>query len=79
MDIEQKWAELTSEQKREKRFKRWLEAPGVKFASREAEKTYKERVTRLSNALLLKEPDRVPVQLPSGNFPAYYSGERFTK
>ncbi len=74
MDTEQKWAELTPEQKREQRFKRWLEAPGVKFASPEAKKAYKERVTRLSNVLLLKEPDRVPVQLPSGNFPAYYAG-----
>jgi uroporphyrinogen-III decarboxylase len=72
METEQKWAELTPEQKRERRFKRWLEASGVKFARREAEKAYKERVTRLSKVLLLKEPDRVPVQLPSGNFPAYY-------
>jgi uroporphyrinogen-III decarboxylase len=74
METEQKWAELTPEQKREVRFKRWLEAPGVEFASPEAEKAYKERVTRLSNVLHLNEPDLVPVQLPSGNFPAYYVG-----
>ena len=79
MDTEQKWAELTPEQKREVRFKRWLEAPGVKFTSPEAEKAYKERVTRLSNVLHLREPDRVPVQLPSGNFPAYYVGGTLQK
>jgi hypothetical protein len=74
MDTIQNWSQLTSEQKREIRFKRWLEAPGVNFVNTEAEKLYRARVKRLSNALLLKEPDRVPVQLPSGNFPAYYDG-----
>lgn len=74
MDTVENWSQLTPEQKREIRFKRWLEAPGVKFASPAAEKSYRERATRLTNTLLLKEPDRVPVQLPSGNFPAYYDG-----
>jgi len=74
MDMPQNQAELTPEQKREERFKRWLEAPDVKFASPEARNTYRTRVARLSNTLRLKEPDRVPVQLPSGNFPAYYAG-----
>ncbi len=74
MGTEQEWAALTPEQKREQRFKRWLEAPGVGFVSPEAKEAYKERATRLRDALFLKEPDRVPVQLPSGNFPAYYAG-----
>ena len=74
METEKVWSKLTPEQKREIRFKRWLEAPGVKFANAAAKKAYRERVTRLSKALLLQEPDRVPVQLPSGNFPAYYAG-----
>ena len=26
------WAEMTWQERREERFKRWLEAPGVKFA-----------------------------------------------
>ncbi|MBI4295800.1 MAG: hypothetical protein HY667_01640 [Chloroflexi bacterium] len=71
--------ELTREEKREKRFNRWLSPPGVKFRSLEAEKTYKERVTRLKSALTLQTPDRVPVSLPSGNFPAYYAGGNLRK
>ncbi len=72
--MEEKRAELTREEKREERFKRWFSPPGVTFSSPEAERAYKERVTRLANALLLKEPDRVPVMLPAANFAAYYAG-----
>src|SRR5512135_950349 len=68
------WKQLTREEKRAVRLDRWLNPPDVKFRSQTAEKNYKERVTRLTKALLLQEPDRVPVSLPAGNFPAYYSG-----
>jgi len=67
------WEKLTWEQKREERFKRWL-SPDIKFVSPEAKKLYKERVTRFIKAIKLEEPDRVPVLLPSGMFPAYYAG-----
>ena len=77
--MEKKWEELTPEEKREVRFKRWLETKDIKFASPEAEKAYKERATRLMNAILLREPDRVPVQLPVGNFPIYYAGGTLQK
>ena len=72
--MEKKWAELTPEGKRQERFKRWLSPPGVKFASPEAEKAYKERVTRQIKVLQVEEPDRVPVSLPASGFPAYYAG-----
>jgi hypothetical protein len=65
---------MTPEEKRAVRLERWLNPPGVEFRSQKAGKRYKERVTRLTKALLLQEPDRVPVSLPAGNFPAYYSG-----
>lgn len=68
------WAELTPEEKREERFKRWLSPPGVTFSSPKAEKGYKERVTRFIRAFQLKEPDRVPCILPASNFAAYYAG-----
>ncbi|MBN1176448.1 MAG: hypothetical protein JXA51_02075 [Dehalococcoidales bacterium] len=68
------WKELTSEQKREERFRRWLEAPGVNFKNREARELYRTRVTRFIKAIKLEEPDRVPVILPTGFFPAYYAG-----
>jgi len=74
--MEKKWEELTWQEKREERFKRWL-SPDVKFASPEAEKLYKERVTRFIKAIKLEEPDRVPVMLPTGNSPAYYAGADF--
>ena len=67
------WKEMTPDQKRQSRFKRWLDAPGVKFNSKEAEKLYKTRVKRFISAINLEEGDRVPCSLPAGYFPAYYS------
>jgi uroporphyrinogen-III decarboxylase len=74
MTIEKKWEDMTPSEKREVRFKRWLSPPEVKFPDSETEKAYKERVTRFITAIKLKEPDRVPVILPTGSFPLYYSG-----
>lgn len=71
------WGEMTWQEKREERFKHWLAAPGVQFASAEAERLYKQRVTRFIKAIKMEEPDRVPVMLPVGNFPAYYAGTTF--
>jgi len=65
---------LTSEQKREKRFKRWLDAKEIEFKNPEAEKAYQQRVTRFIKAIKLEKPDRVPVILPAGSFPLYYAG-----
>jgi len=68
------WAELTPDEKREERFKRWLSPPAVTFSSPQAEKAYKERVTRFIRAFQLNKPDRVPCILPTSNYPAYYAG-----
>jgi uroporphyrinogen-III decarboxylase len=68
------WADLSPDEKREQRFKQWLTPPGVTFASQEAEKVYRERVTRFIRAFQLKKPDRVPCILPANNYPAYYAG-----
>ncbi len=72
--MDKEWAELTPEEKREVRIKKWIEAEDIEFAGPDAKKAYRERATRLMKALLLQEPDRVPVQLPAGNYPAYYAG-----
>ncbi len=77
MTTAKKWEEMTWQEKREERFKRWLSPPMVKFVNPEAEKLYKQRVTRLIKAIKLEEPDRVPVMLPTGNFPAYYAGSNY--
>jgi hypothetical protein len=72
--MEQNWVELSPDEKREVRFKRWLSPSGVKFTSPEAQKTYQARVTRLISAIKLEEPDRVPVMLPPGFSPAFCGG-----
>ena len=74
------WGELSADEKREALFQRWLspkdpEGNDLKFQSPEAEKGYKERITRLKDAIELKKrPDRVPVLPLPSMFPAYYSG-----
>ncbi len=72
-----KWEEMTWQEKREERFKRWLSPRNVKFKNREAEKKYKTRVARFIKAIKMEEPDRVPCILPIGYFPAAYIGVNF--
>jgi len=73
--MEKQWEEMTSDEKQEALFASWLSPPGIEFASPEAEKLYKERVTRIKDAIQLKKlPDRVPVLLVPSFFPAFYSG-----
>ncbi len=74
MKIDKEWADLTWEEKREERFKRWFSPPGIKFSSPEAAKAYKARATRVMKALKLEVPDRVPVMIPGISFPAYNAG-----
>jgi len=72
--MEKAWAELSWEQKREERYKRWLSPPGIKFANPQAEKAYKERATRFYKAFTKQVPDRVPCMLPTGFYAASYAG-----
>lgn len=73
--MEKKWEELFPDEKQEALFQRWLSPQGVEFTSPKAEKSYKERVTRIKDAVQLKKvPDRVPVFPVIGFFPAYYCG-----
>jgi len=72
--MDKEWAELTPEEKRQERFKWALETPEVNFSSPEAEKAYKTRRKRLVDAYQMKEPDRVPVQLPVGILPLDWAG-----
>jgi len=76
--MDKNWADLTMEEKRQERFKRWLE-PDIKFSSPEAEETYKAKATRFIKAISLEEPDRVPVMLPAANLPAFYAGGNLKK
>jgi uroporphyrinogen-III decarboxylase len=74
MEINRKWEDLSWQEKREERFIKWLEAPGIEFVSEEAGNKYRERVTRFIKVIKLEEPDRVPVILPAGYLPASYAG-----
>lgn len=77
--MEKAWKDLSPDEKRDERFKRWVSAPGVQFSNPECEKIYRQRVTRLKDAIQLREPDRVPVMLPTANFPIYYNGSTLQK
>ncbi len=47
----------------------------LKFQSPEAEKGYKERITRIKDAIQMKKlPDRVPVFVIPSFFPVYNAG-----
>lgn len=72
--MEKKWNDLSSEEKQAERFKRWLSPDNIEFKSPEAERLYKERVTRLIDSIKLREPDRIPVASNPGHVPAHYSG-----
>jgi hypothetical protein len=76
--MENNWKTLTREQKREQRLKNYITPPpGTQFRDAKAEKSYRERVTRLLAANMCQKPDRVPVSLPTGSYPAYYAGYDF--
>ena len=72
--MEKKWEEMTPNEKLNDLTAKWLSPPGAKFNSPAAEKEYKARVTRILDAVNLKQPDRVPVFPMMGFFPAYNAG-----
>ncbi|HJX13504.1 MAG TPA: uroporphyrinogen decarboxylase family protein [Dehalococcoidales bacterium] len=71
--MEKKWEDMTPEEKKQQRFRWWLE-PDIEFVSQEAKQAFKARARRLIDVYQVKEPDRVPVSLPVGNMPAYLDG-----
>ncbi len=71
------WKAMTWQQKRDERFKRWLNPASVNFTSPEAKKNYQERVTRFIKAIKMEEGDRVPCMLPIQYFPAKYIGSDY--
>ena len=70
---EKPWADMTPDEKRAYRIDRWRN-PGVPFASPEAEAQYKARIDRVLAAINLEKPDRVPVRLNTGFWPAKSAG-----
>lgn len=68
------WAGLRPEEKRQRRMDRFLNPPGLEFVSPQAAQNYRIRAQRIVDVYDLKEPDRVPVLLPVGNFPYRHYG-----
>jgi hypothetical protein len=68
------WAQRTPAQKREYRLNRFMNPPNLKFVSPKAEREYKIRARRYVDAFNVKEPDRVPVNLPVGDLPNILHG-----
>lgn len=62
------------EDKTERNLERWCLAEGIQFKDKSAEEIYKKRAKRIADAILLKVPDRVPVTLSFGMFPALANG-----
>jgi len=71
---EKKWAGMTPQEKREQRFKWWLDSEDINFINANAKKAYKQRIQRMIDVYNVKEPDRVPVSLMIGSLPAYLYG-----
>ncbi len=73
--MEKQWSELTPDEKRQRRINDYLNPPpGIKFRDEKAARLYKERAARVMAASMCQKPDRVPVSLPTGAYPAYYAG-----
>lgn len=68
------WAGLTWQERRERRFERWLGARGVQFADDSARRDYRERVQLFIDALKLDKPKRVPLSALVGFFATKHSG-----
>jgi hypothetical protein len=70
---EKTWTDMTSDERLAGRIEKWRN-PGIQFASPQAEADYKARVDRVVAAIELRKPDRVPVRLNTGFWPAKSGG-----
>ncbi len=68
------WELLNWQERRDRRFRRWLTAPGVEFEDDHARQAYRERVQLLIDAIILKKPARVPVTANVQFYLAEYGG-----
>ena len=69
------WAQLTPEQKRAWRFQNWADSvQHIQFVSPAARQHYQAQIERLSAVYQVREPDRVPVIISTGNLPYSEAG-----
>ena len=80
INMEKQWEEMSPDEKQEALFAKWMspkdpQGNDLKFQSPQAEKAYKERITRIKDAIQMKKlPDRVPVFIIPSFFPVYNAG-----
>jgi hypothetical protein len=70
---EKVWTDMTPAERRAWRIEKWRN-PDIEWKSPEAEAEYKARVDRIVAALNLEKPDRVPIRLNMGFWPAKSAG-----
>ena len=66
--------QIQPSEKLTQRLAQWKAAEGVEFASPQVKQAYQQRVQMLTDAILLKKPERVPVMINAGFFPLSYAG-----
>jgi hypothetical protein len=80
MEVTKMGNQLSPEEKQDALFQRWLsptdpEGNALPFQSPEAEEAYKTRITRIRDAIQMRNlPDRVPICPLPGFFPVYHAG-----
>ena len=67
------WNNLTSYERLQVRFEKWMNQEGVEFAP-QAKESFLEKAQAIKDAVELKKPSRIPTCPMIGFFPAYYAG-----
>lgn len=68
------WDLLDRQQRRQRRFRRWLDAPTVAFVDDSTRQAYRGRVQLLIDSITLKKPARPPVSATVGFYVGKHSG-----
>jgi hypothetical protein len=72
--LPENWNKLTAEEKFEARLTGWVSTADKTFATPEAAQGYAERAQRYAGIVKLRQPDRVPRVLLTGDYVADYAG-----
>jgi hypothetical protein len=73
--VEETSKTLAPDEKAEEMFRAWVAPQSIEFKSQRAEKAFRERATRIKDAIQLRIPDRVPFWFQlSSFFPCRYAG-----
>jgi len=72
--LPEQWNKMTSDEKFESRLAGWSSTADKSFATPEAAKIYQANARRFADVLKLKQPDRVPRVLLTGDYVAEYAG-----